>query len=207
VLAETASAPVPDRVTRRGSLPTSPVSAPSLHAGARQLLEGWIPPGGRSQVDLRDAYLDFLALHDDAMRRECSAGHLTASTLVFDEDGSHVLLTLHRKVGRWLQLGGHCEPGDRSLRAAASREAREESAIDGLVLTDQPVRLDRHAIKCRPDTLTDHLDVQFAAWAPPGSSACASAESLELRWWPVDRLPDVDGSVRALVEQSLELRR
>ena len=61
-----------------------------------------------------------------AMTREHRSGHVTASTMVVDAAGSRVLLCLHGRMNRWVQLGGHCEPGDNSLLEAAVREAWEE---------------------------------------------------------------------------------
>jgi 8-oxo-dGTP pyrophosphatase MutT (NUDIX family) len=113
------------------------------------------------------------------------------------------LLTLHPRVGRWLQLGGHCEPGDRSLVAAALREATEESGIEDLVLDPVPVRLDVHPITCSLGKPTRHLDVQFRAYAPAGARHTISAESDDLAWHPVAKLPEgVDASVRTLVSMA-----
>ena len=177
----------------------------TLRTEAVRELSAWAAPTP-DQVAMRGAYLDYLAEHDDAMWRRCSPGHLTASALVLDLVARRVLLTLHPKVGRWLQTGGHCEPGDRTLASAALREATEETGIEGLELLDQPVQLDRHPVGCQgpgePDR--EHLDVQYVALAPDGADAVRGPESLDLRWWPVDALPEgVDGSVRALVSRAV----
>ena len=177
----------------------------SLHDDAVSVLTGWEPRDAGShaaQAVLRDDYVAFLAAHDNAMWRSCVAGHLTASAMVLAADRSSVLLTLHPKFDRWLQMGGHCEPGDRTVHEAAAREALEESGIAGLVLSRDPVRLDRHRVGCHGGSW--HLDVQYTALAPVGAVAQISDESLELRWWPVDALPeDTDDSVRRLVETAL----
>ena len=175
----------------------------SLHVDARAELARWVSadPGQRA---LRDAYLEFLDTHDDAMWRACVPGHLTASTLVLAHDRRSVLLTLHGKIGRWLQMGGHCEPGDATLRDAATREAHEESGIAGLRLTAVPVRLDQHRVGCHGGAW--HLDVQYVAVAAPGAVEVISEESLDLRWWPVDALPaDSDDALRHLVAAALLL--
>jgi 8-oxo-dGTP pyrophosphatase MutT (NUDIX family) len=157
----------------------------------------------KDQQSLAEAYLGFLAARPDAMWRSCEPGHLTASALVLSADRSATLLTLHPRVGRWLQLGGHCEPGDPTLVAAALREATEESGIDGLEIDPVPVRLDVHALTCSLGKPTRHLDVQFRAYAPPGAVATITAESDDLAWHPVDDLPAAaDRSVRLLVEAS-----
>jgi 8-oxo-dGTP pyrophosphatase MutT (NUDIX family) len=184
-----------------------------LHRDAVAVLTAY-SPGDPAQAALRDDYLAFLAGHDDAMTRACVDGHLTASTAVLAHDRTHVLLTLHPKFDLWLQTGGHCEPGDATLREAAAREALEESGIVGLDLTAGPVALDRHRVRCHgtPWTADDpavpfgtpgtcwHLDVQYAAVAPEGAEHVRSDESLDLRWWPVDALPEqTDDAVRRLV--------
>lgn len=147
----------------------------------------------------RDDFLEFLGNHPDAMSRSCAHGHLTASALVIDPERGSALLMLHRKVGRWLQMGGHCEVGDLTVRDAAAREAREESGIDGLALTAAPVSLDRHALRCDGRDL-DHLDVQYLAIAPPGSVPVSNDESLGLRWFRYDEVPLDDGAVTRMVE-------
>lgn len=174
----------------------------SLHEDAAGVLRGWRAPS-EGQEKSRLEFLEHLAAHPDGMWRSCAAGHLTASTLVVDAAGGHVLLTLHRKIKLWLQLGGHCEPGDGTLAGAALREATEESGIAGLVLDPVPVQLDRHAVKCHPGG-SFHLDVQFRAVAPAGAAIAISDESDDLRWFPVDALPDdTDTVVRALAARAL----
>nr|WP_222853917.1 NUDIX domain-containing protein [Fodinicola acaciae] len=172
-----------------------------MHADAVATLGEWRPES-HAQESLRQSYLAFLAGREDALRRSCAAGHLTASAAVFSYDHSKTLLTLHPRVGAWLQLGGHCED-DATLAAAALREATEESGIDGLVLDPAPVQLDAHAVTCSLGVPTRHLDVQFVAVAPAGAEAVRSHESLDLRWWPVDALPGDDASVRTLVTAAL----
>ncbi|MFC8424926.1 NUDIX hydrolase [Streptomyces sp. NPDC057236] len=164
----------------------------SLHDDAVLVLKGY-----EDQPGLRQTYLDHLAAHPDGMWKACTDGHITASGLVIDPERGRVLLTLHRKLRMWLQMGGHCEPGDVSLAAAALREATEESGIAGLTLVPGgPVRLDRHHTPC-----AWHLDVQYAALAPSGSVEAISDESLDLRWFPYDEVADVaDTSVTRLVE-------
>ena len=139
---------------------------------------------------VREAFLGFLSARPDAMARSCPAGHLTASAVVVDPTRSCVLLTLHPRVGRWVQLGGHCEPGDRTLLDAAAREAREESGIGSLSFDPTPLGLDVHPITCSLGVPTRHFDVRFLAVAPAGAEPVASDESLDLRWFRWDQLPD-----------------
>ncbi|MET8974505.1 NUDIX hydrolase [Streptomyces sp. NPDC004539] len=152
-----------------------------------------------AQPDLRDIYLAHLASHPDGMWKACADGHITASALVIDPEGGRVLLTLHKKLRMWLQMGGHCEPGDETLAASALREGVEESGIEGLMLLPGgPVRLDRHSTPC-----AWHLDVQYAAVPPAGAVEKISDESLDLRWFPYDEVAGVaDESVVRLLEET-----
>lgn len=171
----------------------------NVHADAAQLLAAWSAPD-HPQEALRQAYLAFLDVCPEATARSCRPGHLTASALVLSADRRSTLLTLHPRVGRWLQLGGHLEPVDATLAEAALREATEESGIDALMIDPNPIRLDVHPIVCSGGSPTRHFDVQFRAFAPVGAMPTISVESTALRFWPVDALPDgTDASVRALV--------
>ncbi|WP_327304652.1 NUDIX hydrolase [Streptomyces sp. NBC_01298] len=155
------------------------------------------------QPELRDLYLEHLAAHPDGVYKPCRAGHITGSALVIDPERERVLLTLHKKLGMWLQMGGHCEPGDTSIAGAALREAVEESGIaEGLTLVPGgPVRLDRHPI---PAPCNWHLDVQYAVLAPAGALEAISDESLDLRWFPYAQVAEVaDTSVVRLLEATL----
>ncbi|MEU8460248.1 NUDIX hydrolase [Streptomyces sp. NPDC029003] len=167
----------------------------SLHEDAVLVLKRY-----EDQPELRDLYLEHLAAHPDGLYKPCTAGHITGSALVVDPEAGRVLLTLHRKLGVWLQMGGHCEPGDATLADAALREAVEESGIaSGLtLLAGGPVRLDRHPI---PAPCNWHLDVQYAALAPAGAVAEISEESLDLRWFAYEEVAAVaDTSVVRLLE-------
>ncbi|MEU5308622.1 NUDIX domain-containing protein [Streptomyces sp. NPDC021562] len=165
----------------------------SLYDDAVLVLKGY-----EGQEELRQSYLDHLAAHPDGLWKACHAGHVTASALVIDPEHGRVLLTLHRKLGMWLQMGGHCEPGDATLAEAALREAAEESGISGLtLLPGGPVRLDRHPI---PAPCHWHFDVQYAALAPRGAAHAISDESLDLRWFAYAEVPEVaDDSVVQLL--------
>jgi coenzyme F420-0:L-glutamate ligase len=161
---------------------------PSLHADAVAVVTA-LPSASGADAALRQAYLGFLAARPDAMWRSCAPGHLTASALVVDPVRRAVLLTLHPRAGLWLQLGGHCEPGDQTVLDAAAREAREESGIGSLSLDPVPLGLDVHPITCSLGLPTRHFDVRYLAVAPAGAEPVRSDESIDLRWFAWDDLP------------------
>lgn len=161
----------------------------SLHSSAVETLTRWHAPDP-AQDTLRHAVLAFLAARADGCLRECAPGHITGSALVLDHTGTRALLTLHPRFGRWLQLGGHCEPTDSDVVAAALREATEESGIEGLTIDPVMAALHVHPVTCSLGVPTRHLDMQFIVRAPVGAEIVVSDESLDLRWWPLDALPD-----------------
>ncbi len=172
---------------------------PTLES-ARALLEGYLPRD-EQQARLRREMLVFIDEHPlDAHSRTCLAGHLTASCLVVDASRGRGLLTHHRKLDRWLQLGGHCD-GDSNLRAVCLREAREESGIEGLQLDPRLIDLDIHPIPARPGEPEHlHLDARFLVFAPAGARAIQSEESNRLAWVSPEELDalDTDESLRRL---------
>ncbi|GII89348.1 NUDIX hydrolase [Sphaerisporangium siamense] len=176
----------------------------TLREDARAALARWTAPTPAEEA-LRLEFLEHVDAHEDAMWRSCAPGHLTATTAVLSHDGAKVLLTLHPKAGMWLPMGGHCEATDATLEAVALREAVEESGISGVRLLPGPLALDRHRVWCH-SPYSWHLDVEYGAVAPPGAEYVISAESLELRWVPVDDIPEpTDEATRRLARRARAL--
>ena len=165
------------------------MSTESLHSSTITTLEAW-PTTTIDEDSLRHTLLAFLDSAPRGCLRENVPGHITASSLVLDHAGEHVLLTLHPRVGRWIQLGGHCEETDESLLDAALREATEESGMADLRIDPVLLSAHTHPITCSLGVPTRHLDLRFLVVAPEGAVPVASSESDDLRWWPVDALPE-----------------
>ncbi|TNJ34859.1 NUDIX hydrolase [Arenimonas terrae] len=143
----------------------------------------------------------FLASSPDVFERRHPPGHFTGSAWLVSADGQRVLLTHHRKLARWLQLGGHAD-GDADLARVALREAEEESGLTDLVVEGGIFDLDRHLIPARgadPDHW--HYDVRFVVRATGSEAFAISEESLALAWKPVAEIaadPSADESMRRM---------
>lgn len=128
-------------------------------------------------------YFPFVATHPDCLWRTCLEGHLTASAWIVDPARARTLLTHHRKLDRWLQLGGHVD-GEADLAAAAMREAQEESGLARLRWVSAEVfDVDRHRIPARgAEPEHWHFDVRFLIEADPTVPLQISSESKDLAW-------------------------
>jgi 8-oxo-dGTP pyrophosphatase MutT (NUDIX family) len=172
------------------------VSEAALYADAVRIFDGWT--GERVEEFRR-----LLAEQPGATRADNPGAHLTASAIVVHPSLDRVLLCLHGRVGKWLQLGGHCEDEDDTVAAAALREATEESGLPGLRIDPQPIDLDIHPVRCRYGPSL-HYDVRFVVLAPDGIEPVVSAESRALGWFAPEALPEPLGdSTRRLVDASL----
>ena len=171
----------------------------SLHGSALATLTGWVAPTSE-QAALRDRFVAHLRRHPDGLAKACFPDHLTAGAIVVSPDADAVLLNHHRKAGAWFAFGGHCDPGDATLAGVALREAREESGLAELAFDPEPLDLDEHAVEfCSPGTTVHHLDVRFLATSERDAEHRASEESLDVRWWPVDDLPEIYPDMRRLI--------
>lgn len=140
-----------------------------------------------------------------AFHRDCLPGHITASAWIVSRESRSVLLTHHRKLGRWLQLGGHTD-GEVDVLASALREAQEESGLSGfgaLPLSGGPTILDVdvHEIPARGDEQAhQHHDIRFLLEVSQAQPIRRQqSESKEVRWFPasdIERRFDEESLVR-----------
>ncbi|PWJ54850.1 8-oxo-dGTP pyrophosphatase MutT, NUDIX family [Quadrisphaera granulorum] len=154
-------------------------------------------PRDAGQAQLRDLFRERLALSSgafegSALDRDGTPEHLTTTAFVVDESGRRTVLVAHRKLGMWLQPGGHLEVGDASFTEAALREAAEETGLGPLLrlaLDGAPLDLQRHELATTYGRCTAHLDVAHLFVVPDGAPLVGSAESDRLAWFDVDDLP------------------
>lgn len=142
-------------------------------------------------------------------RNRFRPGHITASAFVLSPQRSHIVLLHHAKLNRWLQPGGHVEPADPSVAAAAAREVFEETGLkvgesDGIEQL-QPFDLDIHAIPARPDSPEHHhFDVRYL-WVAQSTQLRLSDESSALDWVPIAEISDrSDSTSMRRIQQKLE---
>jgi 8-oxo-dGTP pyrophosphatase MutT (NUDIX family) len=133
--------------------------------------------------------IQFVASHAACFERTLQIGHVTGSAWVVNQAGTHVLLTHHRKLNKWLQLGGHAD-GDPDMLQVAQREAQEESGLEQIVPLDLGIfDIDIHLI---PERGTEpahyHYDIRYAMQALSGDDYVVSDESHDLSWVEIKQL-------------------
>ncbi|MHC4512812.1 MAG: NUDIX hydrolase [Planctomycetota bacterium] len=149
------------------------------------------------EADCVDVIRDLVLTHQDCLLRTCQPGHITAAAWIVSNDRRHFLLTHHRKLDRWLQLGGHVD-GEPHPEQAALREAREESGMDSFQLVSPPsgevlpLDIDVHEIPARgPEPAHFHHDLRFLLVAASGQRLRISPESKDLKWFRTEDLESV----------------
>jgi 8-oxo-dGTP pyrophosphatase MutT (NUDIX family) len=137
----------------------------------------------KHEAAMAAATIAFVESHADCLLRSCVPGHLTGSAWILDPTRTRTLLTHHRKLEKWLQLGGHAD-GDPNLLAVALREAAEESGLTRLrVVATEIFDVDRHWIPERKgEPAHYHYDLRFVIEADPAEPLVVTNESKELAW-------------------------
>ena len=174
--------------------------APLLASQLADYLRRW-----PEESEVVQAFVELLGDGQDPFRRERLAGHFTSGVWLVSADGQRILMTHHRKLGRWLQLGGHAD-GDRDMAQVALKEAEEESGLSGLsVEGDAIFDLDRHWIPERKDVPGHwHYDVRYVVRAGEDEQFVVSEESLDLAWRPIAEVAlDADESMSRMARKWL----
>jgi 8-oxo-dGTP pyrophosphatase MutT (NUDIX family) len=178
-----------------------------LRSGLLDELRTYVAADER-EAKMQQRLVAFVASQPDAFARTLGIGHVTASAWIVDPSRTQALLIHHRKLGKWLQLGGHLED-DADLRTAALREAREESGLRSLRFASPAIYdLDVHHIPARAEEAAhDHYDVRFVLEADPSEPLPENAESHGLAWIPLAELEryGVDESVLRLARKTSRL--
>jgi 8-oxo-dGTP pyrophosphatase MutT (NUDIX family) len=172
-------------------------------------------PADEEEARDRDRILDFVLRHEHPFDRAIAEGHLTGSAITVSADGARVLLLHHRKLDRWLQPGGHGDPGETTGEEVALREALEESGLRGLRLhpaAPRPLDVDVHDIPTHgSEPAHEHLDLRYLVVAPAGGTIAPQlAELHDIRWVPwdeADALGPDHGLRRALAKARAILGR
>lgn len=141
------------------------------------------------EIEVSKRFIDFISKHDDCFHRTLTIGHITGSAWVVDLSGKNVLLTHHKKLNRWLQLGGHAD-GNSNILEVAIREVEEESGLDCITpLSKEIFDLDIHKIPKRGNEPEhDHFDVRYAIQHQGSGQYVVSDESHDLSWIEINNL-------------------
>lgn len=168
-----------------------------------------------TESNTAERFFDLLAGHPNCYERDCWAGHITGSAWVVDVAATRTLLTHHKKLDKWLQLGGHSDGDENSVRVAL-REATEESGLHlNLISAGNPgveeiFDVDVHEIPARKrEPAHYHFDIRFAVQAVGSDDFTVSDESNALAWVPLNALAEYtnEESMLRMQQKWLRIRR
>ena len=147
-----------------------------------RMLENYFPTA-EEEIRFKREMMLFIKENPDCFERSLEKGHITASVWLLSKDKSQALLMHHTKLGKWFQLGGHCD-GNPDVLAVAIKEAQEESGIQGIVSVFKDIfDIDIHLI---PENSREkahyHYDVRFLLQVVSDEQLVQNRESKELRW-------------------------
>jgi 8-oxo-dGTP pyrophosphatase MutT (NUDIX family) len=152
-----------------------------------------------AEADVAARIRQLVGEHTDCFERTCRPGHITAAAWILSADRRQCLLTHHRQLDKWLQLGGHAD-GQWDAVDVAVRESQEESGIrhflvariDGCLI---PIDIDVHEIPARYDPTGElledtheHHDIRFLLVAAAEEEVVVSDESHGVRWLTPDEV-------------------
>lgn len=147
-------------------------------------------------------FLQFIERNPNCFERSLKEGHITGSAWLLDSEKKKALLMHHKKLNKWLQLGGHAD-GDSNILRVALRESKEESGIDQIKsLSEEIFDLDIHLIPSRKEEPEHyHYDIRYLFQVVKNDSYTVNHESNDMKWFTADELShmDLDSSMKKLL--------
>ena len=151
--------------------------------------------------------LEFLDNYENFWQRDNSYGHITSSAWVVNETRDKVLLTHHKKLDIWIQLGGHIEAEDNTIYETCERELREESGLKEFkLLSNEIFDIDVHKFPLSANGFPEHfhLDIRFLFQGNSDEKINFDLlESNEVVWIPINEVENYQNarSVMRMLEK------
>jgi len=172
-----------------------------------KLLNDYIPVY-EEEIKAKEDIISFISSNEQCFERSLLSGHITASAWLINHTGDKVLLMHHKKLGEWMQFGGHCD-GDSDVLLVAAKEAKEESGIDDIEMVFPSIfDLDIHLVpENNKENAHYHYDIRFLMQVQGDKDFVKNHESNELRWVGTNKkeLPTNARSITRMYEKWLSL--
>ncbi len=166
-------------------------------------------PQSKVEQDFKSSFLEFVHTYDNCFERTLRIGHITGSAWIVNQSFDKALLTHHKKLNRWLQLGGHAD-GESDVLKVSTKEAIEESGLSSLKPHSLEIfDIDIHTIPARgvePEHL--HYDIRFLFVADDMEELQISSESKDLAWINIEdlaKLTENNESISRMAKKSMAL--
>jgi len=156
-------------------------------------------PTGKDEVRMVKQTINFVETQPTCFERSLAIGHITASVWITDEKLEMALFCHHKKLDKWLQLGGHCD-GNPNVHEVALKEAQEESGLQSLKFKSEAIfDVDIHTIPQHKNVAEHlHYDIRFWLIADKTHLLIVSKESKDLKWIPINEV-DQYNSERSII--------
>lgn len=135
------------------------------------------------ESDNVDTLINFIENNSIYLGSSNPDGHVTSSAWIINKQRTRVLLTEHKKLNKWLQLGGHTEENE-SVYESSYREGIEESGLSMLTQVNRSIYdIDIHTIPKRNEKKEHiHYDIRYLFEANDTDEIIVSDESHDVRW-------------------------
>ncbi|MEQ8476769.1 NUDIX hydrolase [Fulvivirga sp.] len=165
-------------------------------------------PEDENEKAFRASFLSFINTYPNCFERSLQIGHITGSAWIVNQAYDKALLTHHKKLNRWLQLGGHAD-GETDIIKVSADEALEESGLSSIKLVSTDIfDIDIHTIPARksdPEHL--HYDVRLLFTADENESFSISNESNDLGWIALNELKSYSKNNESILRMAEKTRR